>query len=337
MRNTAAATALGMLFMVSILVVYYASYHFRIPVDNAVLIVGTAAFTALCGIMASIRARPAGPGSPTWAAPVAAILLLVAPGSAWRIWQQPAQANVPRAPDALTETWTVRVMTYNVHQGFDVDGHLDAAALANVIESTGADIVALQEVSRGWYINGSMDVLAWLSARLGMPYVFGEEADEIEGNAILSRYPVTRYGNGMLPRGDVVMKSGYLWAEIDLGEGESLLVITAHLYHIEEEIEVRIPQVEALLELWDGREHSIILGDMNSWPHYSDTALFRQAGLRDAFALAGTGSGFTYRSDRLDRRIDYIWITPDLEVENLAIPFSTASDHLAVGAPWGQA
>ena len=60
-----------------------------------------------------------------------------------------------------------------------------------MIEEQQPDIVALQEVTRGWVIYGSFDMLVWLSQRLDMPYVYGPAADSVWGNAILSRYPMS--------------------------------------------------------------------------------------------------------------------------------------------------
>ena len=64
-------------------------------------------------------------------------------------------------------------MTYNLHNGFSTAGTLEMEAIARVIEAQDPDVVGLQEVSRGWAINGSMDMLEWLSQRLQMPYIYG--------------------------------------------------------------------------------------------------------------------------------------------------------------------
>ncbi len=48
--------------------------------------------------------------------------------------------------------------------------------MAKVIEAEDPDVIALQEVSRGWVVNGSVDMLAWLSQRLDMDYVWGPAA-----------------------------------------------------------------------------------------------------------------------------------------------------------------
>ncbi|MFH1928374.1 MAG: endonuclease, partial [Chloroflexota bacterium] len=60
------------------------------------------------------------------------------------------------------------------------------------------------------------------------------------------------------------------------------------------------------------------------------------AGLQDAFALVGRGDGYTFASNDLYERIDYLWVTPDLQVSELVIPESTASDHLGVALTVGR-
>jgi endonuclease/exonuclease/phosphatase family metal-dependent hydrolase len=74
----------------------------------------------------------------------------------------------------------VRVLSYNLHFGFDIRGWSDLEGIARAIESSGAEVVGLQEVSRGWYVNGSTDMLAWLQRRLRMPHArFAGASDTI--------------------------------------------------------------------------------------------------------------------------------------------------------------
>ena len=75
-------------------------------------------------------------------------------------------------------------MTYNLHSAYNSQGRQDLEAIAQVIEESGADVVALQEVSRGWLIDGSTDMAGWLSRRLGMPILFRGTTDPVWGNAI---------------------------------------------------------------------------------------------------------------------------------------------------------
>jgi len=236
-----------------------------------------------------------------------------------------------KKPKSLTGSgYPVRVMTYNLHQGFDVRGYLGMEALAKTIETGNADIVALQEVSRGWFIDGSVDMLTWLSQRLNMPYIYGPVGDPLFGNAILSKYPVLEYKNELLPKGDVPLQRGFLWVKIDLGNNEELFMIATHLHHVDEDNHVRKPQIEAIVDYWGNHDETVILGDMNAKPHYPETQIYYNSGLLDTFNEAGTGNGFTYSSDNPDKRIDYIWISPDLAASDFVIPESTASDHLGI-------
>ncbi len=321
--RTTVAHGLGMFIFVLLVFAYYVGYELVLPFDNSILAPLAAAALILCGFGAAAGLAEAGLAVvPDWAVVRMALVLLLLPLIPAITWSMPQPVE--------GHGWPVRVMTYNLHQGFDTSGHLGLEALAQVIEESDAEVVALQEVSRGWYINGSLDMLTWLSRRLGMPYLFGPAADDVWGNAILSRYPILERGTGTLPRGGVAMERGYLWARVDLGQGEELLIIATHLYHVEEEHEVRIPQVRELVAFWDGRERTVLLGDMNSWPDSAEMDLLRQAGLYDSFAAVGSGDGYTFASNDLYQRIDYIWHSPDLRVRGLVIPQSTASDHLGV-------
>jgi endonuclease/exonuclease/phosphatase family metal-dependent hydrolase len=226
--------------------------------------------------------------------------------------------------------YPVRVMSYNLHQGFDTKGYLGIKAIAKVIEESNADIIALQEVSRGWYINGSLDMLTWLSQKLNMPYIYGPVGDPLFGNAILSKYPVLEYKNKLLPKGDVPLQRGFLWAKFDLGNNEELFMIATHLHHIEEDNHVRIPQIKSIVDYWGNHDKTVILGDMNAKPHWPETQIYYNSGLLDTFIEAGIGNGYTYSSDKPEKRIDYIWISPDLTASDFLIPKSTASDHLGV-------
>jgi endonuclease/exonuclease/phosphatase (EEP) superfamily protein YafD len=39
---------------------------------------------------------------------------------------------------------------------------------------------------------------------------------------------------------------------------------------------------------------------------------------------------YTWHADDLDRRLDYIWLAPDLSVLEVSVPMTRASDHLPV-------
>jgi endonuclease/exonuclease/phosphatase family metal-dependent hydrolase len=220
-------------------------------------------------------------------------------------------------------------MTFNLHNGLNPYGHLDIEALAKVIEEDKADVVVLQEVSRGWLISGRLDMLTWLSQRLGLPYVSGPTADPFWGNAVLSRYPVIEYENHDLPPRDLFLLRGFTSVTLDIGGGDTLRVIATHFHHVEGDSDIRQPQARAVAEFWDGSDNTVLLGDLNARPDAPEIAILREAGLIDAGAEADE---FTFHSTDPYERIDYIWVSPDLTATEVVTRRTTASDHLPVSA-----
>ena len=324
-RAVAAWTTAGMLTLLVLLFVFYAHYDIAVPVPQAIV----RPLAALVMGFAALRASMTGalvPARVGRSAAIPALLLLAVPGI--------QLATLNEIEPAAGTGFPVRVMTYNIHQGFDAHGRHGMEALAQIIEAQDPDIVALQEVSRGWLINGSVDTLVWLSQRLGMAYVFGPAADQVWGNAVLSRLPIRRAGNHRMPNNDdIVMDRGFLMLEVDVGGGETLEVLATHFHNGEEEEDAaaRLPQSLAVLEAADSDRTMVLLGDLNASPHHPEMLLIAEAGFVDAFVLAGPpGDGYTWLSDALEQRIDYVWTSPDLRVTDFAMPMSIASDHLAI-------
>ena len=317
-------TATGMLALLVLLFVHYAQYDIAMPVPPGIV----RPLAALLIALAALRAGTIGSGTPTRvarSAAVPALLLLAVPGVWIATWN--------RIEPAAGTGFPVRVMTYNIHQGFDAYGRHGMEALAQVIEAENPDVVALQEVTRGWLINGSVDTLVWLSQRLGMAYVFGPAADFVWGNALLSRFPIRDVRNHLMPNNDdIVMDRGFLTVEVDVGGGEVLTVLATHFHNGEEKEDAaaRLPQSQAVLDAVDDTRSMVLLGDLNASPHHPEMLLIAGAGFVDTFVVAGPpGDGYTWPSDALEQRIDYVWTSPDLTVTDFSMPMSIASDHLA--------
>ena len=153
------------------------------------------------------------------------------------------------------------------------------------------DVVALQEVSRGWLIDGSVDLVDWLARRLGMEVVFAGTADPIWGNAILSRVGFIDHGSAPLPLAETLLPRGYVWAHVDLGLEQPLLVVATHLHHIAEEPGPRLAQIPVLLDFWGGADHSVLMGDLNSEPTWPEMELILNAGMVDAWVGGRPGTG----------------------------------------------
>lgn len=319
-------SGLGMLIFLILAFVYYVSLDLALPIPRTAILPAAAIIFGLLVLNASRLARrlpraPFGDAS----AVVAAVLLLLLPVVGWIGARQSAPSSNPAA-------LPLRVMSYNLHSSFNTDGLQDPEAIARVIEKDGAGIIALQEVSRGWYINASTDLVGWLSQRLKMHVVFKGTTDAMWGNAILSRHPISEWGFGSLPLVDTVMPRGYLWARFEVGGEQPLLVIATHLHHVEAESYVRMAQVPVLLDFWQGAPSTLIIGDLNAEPHYPEMDLIRQAGFIDAWQEAGSGEGLSWPADDPFERIDWIWHTADLVARQAVTGVSTASDHRPLSA-----
>jgi endonuclease/exonuclease/phosphatase family metal-dependent hydrolase len=231
------------------------------------------------------------------------------------------------APSAIAAATplTLRVMTYNVHQGFDA---FDIASLdrqADTIAREAPDVLVLEEVVRGWLIDEQHDVLGYLSGRLGMPYVFDPTIGDLYGNAILSRYPITDVirvaypkepGLRYQPRGAILVTIG------------ALRVIGTHLDENADASAVRMEQVRSLLRVWDGKGPALVLCDCNAKPDAAELKLITDSGFGD-LALQSGGGANTFSSDDPHERIDYIFGVGVTAAQGHVVD-STASDHRGV-------
>ena len=315
--------SVGMTLMLALLFVYYASYDIELPAPQEVVRPAAALLVGLAALRAGFAYGDGG-ASITRLAAAPALLLLLLPLLQMAAWKDVTPVTGSGFP--------IRVMTYNLHQGFDVHGRHTLEEMAKVIEAEDPDIVALQEVSRGWVVNGSVDMLAWLSQRLEMDYVWGPAADSAWGNALLSRLPIGAHENHAMPNNEALLiDRAFVIAEVDVGGGETLDVVATHFHSGDPDSALRIPQSRAVLASIDVNRTTVLLADLNALPGEPEMRMLADAGLEDAFVAAGaTGDGFTYPSDDLWKRIDYIWATPDLEARDFSVPASLASDHLAV-------
>ena len=325
LRGTTVAGGLSMMLLMLLMFSYYATYDLAVPLGREAVAPLAAALLALVGVGAARTLPRTMPRAQLhWTPAVIAVLLLLLPLSYLLAWDDPQPVAGSGFP--------VRVMSYNLHQGFDTTGFLDMEKLARTIEEEQPDIVALQEVSRAWVIDGAFDMLPWLSRRLEMPYVWGPAADSVWGNAILSRFPLSDAETHPMPNNaDLLLKRSFTSVVVDIGNGETLRVIATHLHHPRGEGVKRAPQLQAILDVWGQKERTVIMGDLNARPEDPELGPLREAGLLDAFLAAGeTGKGYTSPSKEPFQRIDYIWISPDLRVSGFAIGENQASDHFPI-------
>lgn len=239
----------------------------------------------------------------------------------------------PQAPDRDLST-----MTYNIHHGVGEDNRLDLERIAAVIRESGAEMIGLQEVDRHWSARSNfVDQAEALAQLLNMQVVFAANLDRDPlqpgqprrqyGTAILSKYPILESNNTLLPRPEGGEQRGLLEALINV-RGVPVRVYNTHLQH-NSQLE-RTVQVQAILDrIGQFEEPTILLGDLNALPESRELApLYQQ--FKDTWRATGNGPGFTYSASNPDRRIDYILVSPEIEIEDVQVIPTLASDHLPV-------
>ena len=252
-----------------------------------------AVYAAIGLVMVGALLRPA--ASPRLAPILAiatAVIAVAGPAAAW--W------NTPPPPDVVQAPKTFRLMTYNVHQGFDAGQIPSLDVLADTIRAEAPDVVCLQEVVRGWMIDEQQDVLSYLAERLGMQYVWMPNIGDLYGNALLSKFAMTDVKRVAYarepsirhqPRGVLFVKT----ANVTVG--------CTHLDELSDGSSVRQEQVRTIVREAGDTSPLIVAGDLNAIPGDIEVRLFNEWGLDDL----GQSAGDTTTGDNPQKRIDYVW------------------------------
>jgi len=214
----------------------------------------------------------------------------------------------------------VRVLTYNVQQGYSADGLRNVEGQLEVIRRQAPDILGLQESDTARISGGNADMVGYLAAHLNLYSYYGPKTvTGTFGIALLSRYPIEN------PRTLFLFSVGEQTAAITAQvrvAGKRFTVLVTHLGNAGD-----LPQLEDLLSSLGGRERVILMGDFNFRP---GTEQYRRATgvLRDAWVLAGSpvpGPDWS-----AGRRIDHMFVSTDVEVLDARYVLSMASDHPAL-------
>lgn len=249
------------------------------------------------------------------------------------------------APDDRLAPASIRIMTYNIHHGEDLEGELGLERIAELIEQNEVDVVALQEVDSHWAERSDFaDQPSELAERLDMEVFYApiydhdpeppREERRRYGLAVLSRLPIIAKTNHEIARltyDDVATRlPGFPVVTLDVG-GRPLHVFNTHLDYRPAPA-IRRLQIAEMLEVMEDVDGStILLGDLNARPDAEELdTLF--ARFNDAWRLRGAGDGYTFPADAPDRRIDYILVSDDIGVDSVAVLESTASDHRPIVA-----
>ncbi len=237
-----------------------------------------------------------------------------------------------RADDAPSSL-RLRVLTYNIHHGEGMDGALDLPRIARVVDSVDPDIVALQEVDQKTRRTGGVDQPAELSRLTRRSVVFGGnfryQGGEY-GNAVLSRWPIERHKNHLLPSFGAGEQRGVLEVHIRLpNEAGALIFLATHLDFRPDDRE-RLESVREITALAAGALEipALVAGDLNALP--DSTAL---RALQADWTRTNKEVTPTVPVGHPSRQIDYILYRPVGRwrvIETRVLDEAVASDHRPV-------
>jgi endonuclease/exonuclease/phosphatase family metal-dependent hydrolase len=260
----------------------------------------------------------------------------------------------------------VKFVSYNIQYGIGLDGRFDLPRIVSSIH--GADIIALQEVTRNFNRNGHVDMVADLQTLLANHYsVFGAACDldagsAIEqgrvvnrrfqfGNMIFSRWPILSTRTLLLPRTRTLdklnLQRGATEAVIATPKGP-IRVYSVHLDHVHRDeriAQIRFLKDRAQLYGFEGgaisgahefdlpqppsTEDFVLMGDFNMVPESPE---YREM-VGGVDALYGRQIRATHPVDALAglgkrHAASYSWIDPKNHAERLFLDYCFLSHGL---------
>jgi vancomycin resistance protein VanJ len=228
--------------------------------------------------------------------------------------------------DEIASGRHLRVMTWNL-KGNTLS---DPQPQIDILRDSGADIIALQEVSH--------DSAPAIEAQLADLYPYRVLFPMgVAGTGLLSKYPIESREVFQLTPGALY----HCKVVLDV-DGEPITVISAHpapplslsqfRYY-----SLRRSEIGALVQMASQGGPVLLMGDFNITDQSSLYPLLTDSGLHDTFREAGWGFGPTWpaRLQPIGRfcpllRMDFIWHTDDFQALSVRIGRRAVSDHLAV-------
>lgn len=230
---------------------------------------------------------------------------------------------VPPNADALT----LRVLTYNIQQGYTEDGQKGFDAQLETIRNMNPDIIGLQESDTARIAGGNSDVVRYFADQLNYFSYYGPSTvTGTFGIALLSRYPIEDPQTFfMYSEGE---QTATILATIRV-DGTPYTVLVTHLGNGGPLI-----QQQQVLQILEGRQNVIAMGDFNFRPGSEQYAI-TTAQYEDAWEVAAEQE-LQQPDLNPDRKIDHVFITPGLPVLRGVYIAPGPSDHPGLLVEIGQ-
>lgn len=224
----------------------------------------------------------------------------------------------------------MKIMTFNTQHCLDfLNQKIDFNVMANAIKKENPDIVGLNEMRDEGPAEDYQAQVKILSELTGMHHYYFAKAIEWDGNpygnGLLSKIPFKSLETIPIPDPKVRHYNGYYETrcllKAVLQNGVTVLVI-----HFGLNPDEQINAVNTVLENIADKK-CILMGDFNVTPDDVVLNPIRER-MTDTAELI-IGNTLTFPSDKPDRKIDYIFVSRDIEVVSAEIPETIASDHRA--------
>lgn len=223
----------------------------------------------------------------------------------------------------------MKIMSFNTqHCKNYIEQKIDFEVMADAIKKCGADIVGLNEMRGKGEEEGYDNQTGILSELTGLGYSYFAKAIDFKGvnpygNGFISRIPIISAET--IPVPDPDPKTGDEYYETrcllkaKLEGGVTVLVI-----HFGLNVDEQENAVKTVIDNLEDKK-CILMGDFNLKPDNEILKPIRER-MKDTADFFGEPL-FSFPSDKPDRKIDYIFVSPDVEVISADIPAIVASDH----------
>ena len=225
----------------------------------------------------------------------------------------------------------VKIMSFNTQHCLNyLENKIDYPLFAKTIAESGADVIGLNEMRDEGEREGFDPQVRILSELSGIENHYFARAifyrgNNPYGNGLLSKYKIVKAETIPIPDPDPATRTagGYyetrciLKAKLENG----LTVMVTHFGLNKDEQE---SAVKTVIENMDP-EKCVLMGDFNVIPG-DDILVPLRMRMKDT-ANTFTTPKLSFPSDKPDRKIDYIFATPDVELISADIPDLVVSDH----------
>lgn len=232
----------------------------------------------------------------------------------------------------------IRVGTYNIHAGFNEFFHYDMEAIARTIQTSGANVVLLQEVEAGRMTSYGVDQTLWLARRLGMDRRFFPTNEGLQGLAVLSNVQITESEGWLLSsmgqqtgaqrivitpdEGTITLYNTWLGL---LLEGAGSRTLTEQEQDQQRQLVELISLIRANAATGGALGRLVVGGTFNNVPDSDVVRQMRATGLADPFESQPVTESYTFIQTGRRARLDYLFT--NLLALGAVVVDTRASDH----------